>query len=115
MDIAQGARKIVFCGAFEAKGLRVERKSDDSLEIVSPGSVAKAVKTVRHVTFSGFQARLDGKEVFYVTERAVFKLDPLGVRLIEVAKGIDLHQDVLARMEFAPLVDEHLLEASVAH
>ncbi|PTB21999.1 acyl CoA:acetate/3-ketoacid CoA transferase [Trinickia symbiotica] len=115
MDIAQGARKIVFCGAFEAKGLRVERKRDDSLEIVSPGSVPKAVKSVRHVTFSGVQARLDGKEVFYVTERAVFKLDPLGVRLIEVAKGIDLQKDVLARMEFAPLVDEHLLEASIAH
>ncbi|MEX3957689.1 acyl CoA:acetate/3-ketoacid CoA transferase [Trinickia sp. EG282A] len=115
MDIAQGARKIVFCGAFEAKGLRVRRKSDDTLEIVSPGSVPKAVKTVRHVTFSGLQARLDGKEVFYVTERAVFKLDPLGVRLIEVAKGIDLQKDVLARMEFAPLVDEHLLEASIAH
>ncbi|MBC8751316.1 MULTISPECIES: acyl CoA:acetate/3-ketoacid CoA transferase [Paraburkholderia] len=115
MDIAQGAKKIVFCGAFEAKGLRVERKSDDSLEIVSPGSVPKAVTSVRHVTFSGPQARLDGKEVFYVTERAVFKLDPLGVRLIEVAKGIDLQKDVLARMEFVPLVDEHLLEASATH
>ncbi|MFP3565914.1 acyl CoA:acetate/3-ketoacid CoA transferase [Paraburkholderia sp. SIMBA_030] len=115
MDIAQGAKKVVFCGAFEAKGLRVERSGDDSLEIVSPGSVPKAVKNVRHVTFSGLQARLDGKEVFYVTERAVFRLDPLGVRLIEVAKGIDVQKDVLARMEFAPLVDEHLLEASAVH
>ncbi|WP_345817472.1 CoA-transferase (plasmid) [Paraburkholderia sp. PREW-6R] len=113
MDIAQGARKIVFCGAFEAKGLRVERHADDSIEIVSPGSVPKAVKSVRHVTFSGHQARLDGKEVLYVTERAVFRLDPLGVRLIEVAKGIDVHKDVLARMEFAPLVDEQLLEAAI--
>ncbi len=64
MDIAQGAKKIVFCGAFRSKGLRVERKSDDSLEIVSPGSVPKAVKTVRHVTFSGLRARLDRQRGF---------------------------------------------------
>ncbi|GAB5095671.1 MULTISPECIES: acyl CoA:acetate/3-ketoacid CoA transferase [unclassified Caballeronia] len=113
MDIAQGAKKIVFCGAFEAKGLEVKQHAD-SLEIVTPGSVPKAVKRVRHVTFSGVQARLEGKEVLYVTERAVFRLDALGVRLIEVAKGIDVRRDVLARMAFEPLVDEHLLEAESA-
>ncbi|MFM0059429.1 acyl CoA:acetate/3-ketoacid CoA transferase [Paraburkholderia phytofirmans] len=113
MDIAQGAKKIVFCGAFEAKGLKVSRQ-DGTLEIVCPGSVPKAVKKVRHVTFSGVQARLEGKEVLYITERAVFRLDPLGVRLIEVAKGIDVHKDVLSRMEFTPIVDERLLEAEAA-
>jgi propionate CoA-transferase len=114
MDIAQGAKKLVFCGAFEAKGLRVERKGE-ALEILAPGSVPKAVKKVRHVTFSGLQARLDGKEVLYVTERAVFRLDPLGVCLIEVAKGVDMHRDVLSRMEFTPLIDERLLETAAAH
>jgi acyl CoA:acetate/3-ketoacid CoA transferase len=107
MDIAQGAKKIVFCGAFEAKGLRVAQ-DDGRLQIVSPGTVPKLVKKVRHITFSGVQARLDGKEVLYVTERAVFRLDPLGVRLIEIAEGIDLQKDVLSRMGFEPIVDEQL-------
>lgn len=113
MDIAQGARKIVFCGAFEAKGLRVAQ-TDTRLDIVSPGAVPKVVKKVRHITFSGVQARLDGKEVLYITERAVFRLDPLGVRLIEIADGVDLRKDVLSRMGFEPLVDEHLLDDQLA-
>ncbi|GAB7534038.1 acyl CoA:acetate/3-ketoacid CoA transferase [Burkholderia sp. 3C] len=108
MDITQGARKIVFCGAFEAKGLDVRRSAGGALEILAPGAVPKLVKTVRHVTFSGTQARLDGKEVLYVTERAVFRLDPDGVRLIELADGADLERDVLARMGFRPLLDAAL-------
>ncbi len=108
MDITQGARKIVFCGAFEAKGLDVRRGADGALDIVAPGSVPKLVKAVRHVTFSGTQARLEGKEVLYVTERAVFRLDPDGVRLVELADGVDLERDVLERMGFVPLVDEAL-------
>ena len=92
----------------------MERKSD-ALEILSPGSVPKAVKKVRHVTFSGVQARLDGKEVLYITERAVFRLDALGVCLVEVATGVDMYRDVLSRMEFTPLIDESLLESAPAH
>lgn len=107
MDIVHGAKKVVFCGAFEAKGLRIAQRGD-GIEIVAPGSVPKAVDKVRHVTFSGVQARLDGKEVLYITERAVFRLDPLGVKLIEIAEGVDLHEDVLRRMGFQPIVADHL-------
>ncbi len=108
IDITQGARKIVFCGTFEAKGLQVEQVGA-RVSIVSPGSVPKLVGRVQHITFSGEQARIAGQEVLYVTERAVFRLEPDGVRLIEVAPGIDVERDVLARMTFRPLVDEALL------
>ncbi|CAL8481374.1 acyl CoA:acetate/3-ketoacid CoA transferase [Caballeronia sp. S22] len=108
IDITQGARKIVFCGSFEAKGLEVEQVGA-RLSIVSPGSVPKLVERVQHITFSGEQARLTDQEVLYVTERAVFRLETDGVRLIEVADGIDVERDVLARMAFRPLVDEALL------
>jgi acyl CoA:acetate/3-ketoacid CoA transferase len=108
IDITQGARKIVFCGSFEAKGLEVEQVGT-RLNIVSSGSVPKLVERVQHITFSGEQARLSKQEVLYVTERAVFRLDADGVRLIEVAEGIDVERDVLARMAFRPLVDETLL------
>jgi acyl CoA:acetate/3-ketoacid CoA transferase len=39
----------------------------------------------------------------------VFRLEEGGVRLIEVAQGVDVERDVLARMGFRPLVDDTLL------
>ncbi len=104
IDITQTARKVVFCGAFEAKGLEVRQEAGGSLQIVKPGELPKLVKDVEHVTFSGAQARANGQEVLYITERAVFRLDPDAVSLVEVAPGIDLKRDVLDRMEFAPAI-----------
>jgi acyl CoA:acetate/3-ketoacid CoA transferase len=104
IDITQTARKVVFCGAFEAKGLEVERNEEGRLRIISAGERPKLVAAVEHVTFSGAQARANGQTVLYVTERAVFRLDPDGVALIEVAPGVDLRGDVLDRMDFRPIV-----------
>ncbi len=104
IDITQTARKVVFCGAFEAKGLEVERGSDGALRILRPGELPKLVPEVEHVTFSGAQARANGQQVLYVTERAVFRLDPDGVALIEVAAGVDVKRDVLDRMGFSPIL-----------
>lgn len=109
MDIVQGAKKVVFCGAFEAKGLRIAQQGS-RLEILTPGTVPKAVDKVRHITFSGVQARLDGKEVLYITERAVFRLEEAGVTLVEIAEGVDLERDILARMGFKPRIAAHLLD-----
>ncbi|NBA94807.1 acyl CoA:acetate/3-ketoacid CoA transferase [Pseudomonas sp. R5(2019)] len=103
VDITQGARKVVFCGAFEAKGLQVERHGSE-LAIVRPGEVPKLVEQVSHITFSGPQALVSGKEVLYVTERAVFRLVEGGIELVEVAQGVDPQRDVLDRMSFKPLV-----------
>lgn len=104
VDITQTARKVVFCGTFEAKGLDVAQSENGRLSIMKAGEVPKVVDQVAHVTFSGAQALTNGQTVFYVTERAVFRLDPDGVALIEVAEGVDLHRDVLDRMGFKPLI-----------
>jgi propionate CoA-transferase len=44
--------------------------------------------------------------VLYITERAVFRLQPEGVELVELADGVDLHRDLLDHMGFAPIVGE---------
>ncbi|MBF2734840.1 MAG: acyl CoA:acetate/3-ketoacid CoA transferase [Betaproteobacteria bacterium AqS2] len=102
VEITQRARKVVFCGTFEAKGFRAGAGPDGRLAIEAYGEVPKVVEKVRHITFSGERARRDGQQVVYVTERAVFSLQPDGVRLEEVAPGADPRRDVLDRMGFAP-------------
>ena len=71
---------------------------------------AKLVKAVEQITYSGTYGRERGQRVLYVTERAVFRLGEKGVELIEIAPGIDLERDVLARMDFAPIVSPNLRE-----
>ena len=104
IDIAQTARKVVFCGTFEAKGLRAKIAPDGEVLIRRYGEIPKLTQQVGHITFSGSQARREGQEVLYVTERAVFRLGKERVELIEVAHGIDPQRDVLERMKFEPRV-----------
>jgi acyl CoA:acetate/3-ketoacid CoA transferase len=103
IDIAQNARKVVFCGTFDAKGSEID-VGDGRVEIRKHGAIRKLVRQVDQITFSGAQARRRGQEVLYVTERATFRLATDGIELIEIAAGVDLERDVLARMDFAPIV-----------
>ena len=63
---------------------------------------------VREISFNGRLARERGQQVRYITERAVFALEADGLVLIEVAPGIDVERDVLARMGFRPRVADDL-------
>src|SRR4029077_16115589 len=45
-----------------------------------------------------------GQQVLYVTERCVFSLGKDGLRLVEVAPGINVERDILGQMAFRPLV-----------
>jgi acyl CoA:acetate/3-ketoacid CoA transferase len=114
IDIAQNARKVVFCGTFDAKGARV-RSGDGALEISRPGEVRKFVQTVDQITFSGRRAIAQGQEILYVTERAVFRLCPEGIELTEIAPGIDLARDVLQAMQFTPIINGQPTLMNQAH
>ena len=103
IDISQSARRVVFCGQFTAKGTHMT-VGEGTLRIEREGSVGKFVQAVDEVTFSGPQALARGQEVLYVTERAVFRLVPAGLELIEIAPGVSIEQDVLPHMGFAPIV-----------
>ncbi len=41
-----------------------------------------------------------------MTERCVFELTPQGLKLIEIAPGIDLERDTLGLMDVTPIVDD---------
>ncbi len=103
IDIAQNAKKVVFCGTFDAKGTRLEI-GDGRLGIARHGEGTKLVADVEQITFSGNEAIKRGQTVLYITERAVFQLTAQGVALTEVAPGIDVRRDVLERMAFAPVI-----------
>ncbi len=105
IDISQSARTVVFVGTFTAGGMQVGI-SDGRLTILSEGRSRKLVRHVEQVTFNGRYAASLGQRVLYVTERAVFAATPDGLRLIEVAPGIDVERDVLGQMDFAPIVQD---------
>jgi propionate CoA-transferase len=103
VNITQTAKRLVFCGAFTAKGLQVNIESGE-LRIVCEGAVRKFVERVEQISFSADRARRIGQSVLYVTERAVFRLADDGVELTEVAPGVDVKKDVLGQMDFRPIV-----------
>ena len=103
IDIAQNARKVVFCGTFDAKGTKTET-GDGTIKLIKPGKIRKFVKAVDQITFSGKQALLQKQEVIYITERAVFRLNEKGLELIEIAPGIERDRDVINQMDFKPLI-----------
>ena len=107
INITQCTKKVVFIGTFTTSGLDEEIK-DGKLVIKNEGKKKKFVKNVEQVTFSAKQARINGQEILYVTERGVFKLDDKGITLIEVAPGVDINKDILEQMDFRPNISDEI-------
>ena len=103
MNIAQSARRLVFCCSFRAGDLEVGMEGG-VLRILREGRHAKFVRQPQQICFHGPSAVARGQQVLYVTERAVFELTAAGLELRELAPGIRLEEHVLPRMEFNPVV-----------
>jgi propionate CoA-transferase len=103
-NISQTARKLVFCLALKSGPVHVGWVHG-GLRIDSHGVAPKFVKRLETTCFSAERARRLGQQVLYVTERAVFRLAEGGIELIELAPGVEIERDVLAHMEFRPMVE----------
>ena len=109
INISQSAKSVVFVGTFTV-GNMIVAFSNGQIAIRQEGDTRKFVSDVEHRTFSGTESLRRGQRVLYITERCVFQLVPdpenggSALELIEIAPGIDLQQDVLAHMDFAPRV-----------
>ncbi|MDR0847484.1 MAG: hypothetical protein LBN10_00335 [Propionibacteriaceae bacterium] len=107
VNISASSKIVAFVGAFTAGGAEFEI-AEGKLTIKNEGRHIKYKSQVEQITFSGEVAARAGKEVYYISERAVFRLTPDGLELIEVAPGVDMDKDVLGRMEFKPLISKDL-------
>lgn len=107
INIAQNTQTIIFVGTFTAGGLKTSYE-DGKWKLLHEGQSVKFKKKVEQVTFSGGYAVRTGKKVMVVTERAVFCLTEDGLMLTEIAPGVDLERDILAHMEFTPIIRDEL-------
>jgi propionate CoA-transferase len=112
INISQNAKKVVFVGTFTAGDLEVDVK-DGRLVIVKEGKNKKFIEQVEHVTFSGSYAVKKKQPTLYITERCVLRLTDAGMELVEIAPGVDLEKDILAHMEFKPIIKEPLKRMDV--
>jgi propionate CoA-transferase len=106
-DIVTRAPKIVYAGYFTA-GKKDIQIVDGQLHIISDGAVPKFVPKVAQISFSGEMARRRRQDVLYVTERCVIQLTESGLTVIEIAPGVDLERDVLAKAGVPLLVSPDL-------
>lgn len=103
INISQNAQKVIFVGTFTAGGLKIAL-NQGALRIDQEGRVRKFVADVEHITFSGRYAVQKGQPVLYITERCVFELTGQGMVLTEIAPGVDIDRDIIAHMDFEPVI-----------
>lgn len=107
INITQNAKQVYFCGSFTAGDSDIVVENG-KLNIKRDGHIKKFIKKVQQITFSSDTARKNNKPVFYITERAVFKLTTGTIELVEIAPGVDLHRDILDKMDFSPKISRSL-------
>lgn len=107
MDIAAGAKKVIFVGSFVVKGQNTVKNGE--VVITEEGVAPKFMTELPYITFSTKLALEKGKEILVITDRAVFDFDKQGkLRLIEIAPGLDLQKDILNWMDFEPVIADDL-------
>ncbi|MBT3205331.1 MAG: acyl CoA:acetate/3-ketoacid CoA transferase [Gammaproteobacteria bacterium] len=107
INISQNAKEVFFMGAFTSGKQQVDIMAD-ALSIKQNGSVKKFVKNVQHLTFNGQHGLKNNQKIRFITERGVFRLTKNGLLLEAIVPGIDIQKDIVALMDFKPLVAQEL-------
>ncbi|BBB27515.1 acyl CoA:acetate/3-ketoacid CoA transferase [Amphritea japonica] len=107
INITQNTQDLYFLGTFTSGSQQLEIHNGE-LNVIRNGSVKKFLKQVQQITFNGQYAIEQGQKVTFITERAVFILTSEGLKLTEIAPGVDLKKDILDQMDFRPLIDNNL-------
>jgi propionate CoA-transferase len=109
IDILNRVKRIIFCGTLTAGGLQAEI-ADGRVKILKEGKVIKCVRELQHHTFDASFALEKKQEVIYITERAVFRLQPEGLILMEIAPAMDVKRDIQPVVQFDFRVSPDLKE-----
>jgi len=107
INIAQNAKCVVFNGTLTAGELDIAWEGGRTV-IRKEGRHRKFVPKLEQVCYSAAIGRAKGQLALFVTERAVFRVGPDGLELIEIAPGLDAERDVIAHMGFRPRVARDL-------
>lgn len=107
INISQNTHKVCFAFGFTSGKKRLAIR-DGKLDIQQDGTGIKFKKQLEQITFSADYAQKTGQEVIFITERAVFRLEAGHLVLTEIAPGVDMHKDILAKMEFTPVIAPQL-------
>jgi len=107
MDIVQSTKKLIFVGAFTAKGLTVDLNKN-ILSIVNEGSIQKFVDSISQITYTSQLQKKKSQVIKIITERCVFEVFNRELTLIEVSKGIDIKKDIIGQMGFEPNISPEL-------
>lgn len=114
INISQSAKRVVFCGTFTAGGLELGFEAGQ-LIIEREGDITKFIQAVEHMSFNAAHAQSRNCPILFITERAVLVLKDGRLILKEVAPGIDIERDILARSTADIIVADHveLMPASI--
>ena len=107
INISQNAKCVVFGGTLTAGDLDVAWERGRTI-IRNEGKHRKFVPELEQICYSASMGRERGQVALFVTERAVFRVGAEGLELIEIAPGLDVERDVIARMSFRPRVARDL-------
>ena len=107
INISQNAKCVIFGGTLTAGDLDVAW-DDGKTVIRNGGRHQKFVRTLEQVCYNARLGRQREQVALFVTERAVFRVGPDGLELIEIAPGLDAERDVIAKMGFRPIVSPDL-------
>ena len=107
INIAQGAKKVVFSGTLTGGGLNTKIENR-RLNSIQEGNHSQFVKKVKQGTFNAKDGIKRGQTIIFNTDRGVFKIINGKITLIEIARGVRLKEDIINQISFKINISKNL-------